>query len=180
MARRCAPSPNPAGSSPNWPALQAGGLLSIFRRHSRREERSKRHRVAGTRGRHQSPARRGIATRRLHDTGRRDVLPDGCDQAAITVAKIRGATTLWAPGSDFAYGLVGLFGERVPVRNSVGPGDATRSIVFVERLDPKIDRAWIAFQRTRLHNTGLQQFEGDRQLVDAGPAQQSAHANKAN
>ena len=86
----------------------------------------------------------------------------------------------WArPAAISPIGLVGLFGKRVAVGKPVGPRDAARPIAVVERLDPEIDRAGIAFQRVRLDDAGLQQFEGGGQPVDAGPAQQSAHADKA-
>ena len=78
-------------------------------------------------GRHQSPARRGIAS------------PDGLDQAAFTGAEVGSTTALGAPGDNFADRLVGLFSERVPVRkpdsisDRVGDGSRWRAYAAFRR-----------------------------------------------
>src|SRR5258708_27594907 len=111
-------------------------LWFVLRRHSWRKERNKRHDVAGAGRWHQSPSYRGIAPRGLHHNIWSDVFPYGFDEVAFAAAKIGRPAALGMPGGDFARSLVGLFGQRVAVPDAVGPGDATRPIAIVERLDP--------------------------------------------
>src|SRR6185436_19104002 len=179
MAAGAAPFTEPGWLVGAAPLPNRGLLLLVFRRHSRREERSKRHLVAGARSRQQTPARRGIATRGVQDHAGRDVLPGGLEHAAPAIAKIGSATALRAAGCNLARSLVGFLRKRVAIGNAKRPGDTARPIAVVERLDPEIDRARIALQRVRLHDPGLQQLETCGESVDAGPPQQPAYPDKA-
>jgi len=72
--------------------------LLVLGRHSWRKERSKRHGIAGARGRGRSSSRRGIPSRRVHNNVWSDVLSCGLEEAAFAVTEIGGAAALGAPG----------------------------------------------------------------------------------
>src|SRR5882762_7017266 len=118
---------------------RSGPLLLVLGRHSWRQQRRERHAIAGLLGRLEF-ACRGIAARRLEDGPWQDVFPRGVDDAAVTGAEIGGAAALRMTGRDLIRGMLGLLGQRVVVGQPIGPGNAARPVVLVERLDPQIDR----------------------------------------
>src|SRR6266704_372802 len=134
-------------------------LLFVLRRHARRNER----REAAIR-RTWLPglefSRRGIPAGGLQNDLGRDIFPDGVDDVAVAAAEIGGTPSLRPPGGDLVIGGVGLLGELVAVGKAKGAGYPARPVVVVELFDPQVNRARIAFQRMRIHNSGLQQLEG--------------------
>src|SRR5215472_3394121 len=160
------------------PPLGIAFLLLILGRHSRRKQWSKRHLITGL-DRGLEFSGRWIAARCLDNGPWKDVFPRSLDQSAFAGSEISGSSALGMSGRDLILAGVGLFGQRIAIGKSIGPGHATRAVVVVQRLDPQIDRPGIALDRVRVHDPGLQQLEVGWQPVGARPTKQTARAGEA-
>src|SRR3954468_11526399 len=110
------------------------------------------------------------ASRRIAAAGGRD--GGRCHQtygflchSAFTGSEIGRAAALRPAIRAGGDGSFGLFRQLGVIGQPVGAWDAARSIIFAERLDPKMDGARLAFERMRFDDASLQQFETRRQRI---------------
>ena len=76
------------------------------------------------------------------------------------------------------YGRFGSFGKFGAVRQAVGARNAARTIVVIERLDPKMDRARIARYGMRLDYSRAEKLKVRGDWIDRRPAEQCSRAEK--